>query len=578
MCSSDIVYISASPQLVSIHLHLPPILSSFVSEFKETGLSPTTTMASAANQLSNALNELTMYEELNEPGFPFLRLPVELRMKIVDILSQYPNLRALRLVCKHLSDLATPCLYSRVDLSTSDDFKANRRLQRMGPRAKASRLPRRIRALLLNLANLQFVKVLKIGQCGTRSTSLMDQLLPLLRKDSLTKFSYSTQSVHHFPTPLQMQLLWGSQKHLKNLKLYSHMVPALEAFLKEHQSSQSLFLKSFTKVDLSDDWGGCNTNTPTSISWPLKNLDSSHLKSLSINGNGQSSDTGSTLNSAFTDGTFVNLTNLSFKRIRFARTLTLTNVPLLKSLLIEQCEPSQVSTPPLALADNLRLKSLTYRDNGRLDELAPLLAQIQGLECLFIKPLVPGYRVNLRILGLVRAVLVHGETLRVFKLKVDLRYAGDTQRSHWEAEFVKNIQLCDKLVDLSLPIFSKKPTSYFRDLITSFPHVTSLTIYTGIQSFYYWSPSDALGLFPASTQLESVLFKGPLLDPDVFDRHRAQMESGPFRRPRIYPDNSGSHQTQLESVRFKSHRMNPDNLGWHRRCFVRKELEQLCRP
>ncbi len=186
----------------------------------------------------------------------------------------------------------------------------------MGARAKASRLPRKIRAPLLNTANLQFVKVLKTGQCGTRSTYLTDQLLPLLRKDFLTKFSYSTLSFHHFPTPWQLQLLWGSQKHLKNLKLYSHMVPALEAFLKKRQSSQSLFLKSFTKVDLSDDWEGCHTNTETTMSWPLRNLDLSNLKRLSVNENEHSSDIVSTLNSAFTDGSFVNLTNLSFKRIR----------------------------------------------------------------------------------------------------------------------------------------------------------------------------------------------------------------------------------------------------------------------
>lgn len=170
------------------------------------------------------------------------------------------------------------------------------------------------------------------------------------------------------------------------------------------------------------------------------------------------------------------------------------------------------------------------------------------------------------------------ETLRVLKLKVDLRYAGDIPRSHWEAEFVKNIQLCDKPVDLSLPIFSQKPPSYFRDLITSFPHLTSLTIYTGIETFCNWSSSDALGLFPASTQLESVLFKSPILHPDISDRQRARVEAGPFRLPRMYPKNFSSHQTQLESVRFKSHRLNPENLGWHRRCFVRKELEQLCRP
>lgn len=525
MCSSDIVYMSAPLQLVPIHL--PPIISSFVSEFKENDLFRTTTMASAANQLSNALNELTMYEELHETGFPFLCLPVELRVKIVNILGQYPELKALRLVCKHLSDLATPCLYYRVDLRSSDDFIANRRIRRMDPKAKGSRLPRRISSLLKNPANLQFVKVLEIGQCGTRSTYLMDQLLPLLRKDFLTKFSYSTQSDHCFPTPLQMQLLWDTQKHLKNLKLYSHMVPALEVFMKEHKSSQSLFLKSFTKLDIGDDWEGCTTNTPTTMSWPLKNLDLSHLKSLSVNGNGMSSDIVSTLNSAFTDGSFVNLTNLSFKRIDFSRNLTLTNVPLLKSLIIEHCGPFRGSILPLTLADNLRLKSLTYRDNGTMDKLVPLLAKIQGLECLLIKPLTPLYQIGQEVRGLVRAVIAHGETLRVFKLKVDLQFAGAIK---WEAEFINKIRLCDKLVDLSLPIVSKQPMSYFRNLITSFPHLSSLTIYTGLVTFFNWSPSHALGLFQASTQLESLLLKGP----------------------RLYPDNS----------------------GWDRRRFVRKELEQ----
>ena len=174
------------------------------------------------------------------------------------------------------------------------------------------------------------------------------------------------------------------------------MVPALEAFLKKHQSSQSLFLKSFTKVDLSDDWEGCHTNTETTMSWPLRNVDLSNLKSLSVNENQHSSDIVSTLNSAFTDGSFVNLTNLSFKRIRNS---DIEQRAISKFLTHRTVRTFQGSSLPLALADNLRLKTLTYRDNGRLDELAPLLASIQGLECLLIKPLVHGYRINLRILS-----------------------------------------------------------------------------------------------------------------------------------------------------------------------------------
>lgn len=45
--------------------------------------------------------------------------------------------------------------------------------------------------------------------------------------------------------PLQMQLLWGNQKHLKNLKLCSHMVPALEAFLGKTQVKPESLLRVF---------------------------------------------------------------------------------------------------------------------------------------------------------------------------------------------------------------------------------------------------------------------------------------------------------------------------------------------
>ena len=68
---------------------------------------------------------------------------------------------------------------------------------------------------------------LKTGQFGPKSTLLINRLLPLLRENFLTKFSYFTQAIDCFPTPAQLQYLWSCQKHLQGLQLYSHMVPWL---------------------------------------------------------------------------------------------------------------------------------------------------------------------------------------------------------------------------------------------------------------------------------------------------------------------------------------------------------------
>lgn len=316
--------------------------------------------------------------------------------------------------------------------------------------------------------------------------------------------------------------------------------PRVGTFLEEHNSSQSLSLESFTKLDISDRLS-CSLNARSAISWPLRNLDLSHLKSLCINGD-EISPAGivNTLNNAFTDGSFVNLSKLSFKRIGYVTPLTLINVPLLESIHIEYRGPFLGGFLPLALTDNLRLKSFTYK--GTLDMLTPFLAQIEGLECLIITAFEPVYNADEYILDLVSAIVANGETVRVLKFKADIHLLGEERRSQWEAEFVKKIRLCDKLVDLSLP-FVEKPMSYFRDLITSFifPHLSGLTIYTGFESFFNWSSSHARGLFSASTQMESVLFKGPRLFPE---------------KPSLPP--------RSEPFRYRLR-----DYGWHRRCFVR---------
>lgn len=224
-----------------------------------------------------------------------------------------------------------------------------------------------------------------------------------------------------------MKLLWCRQKQLRNLELCSHMVPALKGFLKEYKSSQNVLLSSFTDLDISDDRGGSSTNTPSRMYWPLKYPDMRHLRSLSLNGRNFCSIIVSKLNDLFAGGSFVNLNDLSFERLNFAETLTLTNVPSLESWFIDHCGPFRGVTLPLAVADNFGLKSLRYLDYGKVEKLTPLLAQIKGLESLVIKPLTPIYTPDQPIKDFTRAVIVHKKTLRVFKLKVNLRLLGKTK-------------------------------------------------------------------------------------------------------------------------------------------------------
>ena len=158
--------------------------------------------------------QTTTHEAMDGIAFPFLRLPVELQVGTMEHLSNYSDLNALCLVSKHISNIATPCLYSNVDLK-KEEYQDEWLIEQ------------RIKSLLIEPASLLFVRILKTPPFGKELTQLMDQVLPLLKKDFLLEFSFSTESTRCFPTPLQMQLLWASPKNLRNLKLYSHMGPRI---------------------------------------------------------------------------------------------------------------------------------------------------------------------------------------------------------------------------------------------------------------------------------------------------------------------------------------------------------------
>lgn len=73
---------------------------------------------------------------MDELASPFLRLPVELQIKVLNNISLYSDLKALRMTSKELSNIATPRLYRKVDLRMSDDYGAIKSINQKKKTAK----------------------------------------------------------------------------------------------------------------------------------------------------------------------------------------------------------------------------------------------------------------------------------------------------------------------------------------------------------------------------------------------------------------------------------------------------------
>lgn len=438
----------------------------------------------------------TTHEFIEKFTFPILRLPVELQIKVADQIGRYTDLKAFLLTCKELFDVATPSLYKCVDLRSTgyDRFDSGQDAD--------EQLSRRIRSLLIKSANLRFIRVLKTSNFGLGSTQLMDGLLPLLRDDFLTEFNYSTKSVKQFPTPSQLQLLWGRQKNLQNLKIYSHIVPSLEEFFNKTERNRT----AFAKLTISDNSELQSYYEFNMISWPLKHLDLCLLQYLTFNGrdNTKASNILSSLNPLFAAGSFASLVKLSFKRICFDETLDLTNMPSLDHLSVANCRAPLGQ--PLVNAHNIRLRSLMHMVSGPLEEICPLLTQINGVEDLVI---VCPIRMNIAFhvqMDLICAITKHKETLRTLDLELYPILRANLTAPIWEVN-VLLIQNCKNLVKLWLPLMPNRITSHYRNVISALPRLSCLTIYTYMDLSAKWSPNLATDLFPASSELSKIEFE-----------------------------------------------------------------------
>ena len=118
--------------------------------------------------------------------------------------------------------------------------------------------------------------------------------------------------------------------------------------------------------------------------WPLRSLDLSILQKLRIGGIYTDEIVLSLLDTLFARGSFVNLTALTFPWIIFKKKMTLTNMPSLKFLALEECS-ARFPNLPLVSADDIKLTNFFGWIFGETEDMVPILAQIKGLELLHIK-------------------------------------------------------------------------------------------------------------------------------------------------------------------------------------------------
>lgn len=430
---------------------------------------------------------------MDEITFPVLLLPTELQARIIRFVGQYSDLLALCLVSKHVSDIATPRLYFEVDLTS---INPNRTIEK------------RISILLSKPANLRYVRRLTMPMLKPEATLLMDRFLRLLRIDSLTDISFSSDSVEKFPTPRQLTILWYRQKNIKNLELNSHMIPWLDRFSKKRKPGRSAILKFFSVLKITNQFHEVHLpSTLKKMLWPLQNLDMvSVLQKLTLEAYSVEPPIFATLNKLFASRRFVNLKELNFRHLLlFDQTVTLTKMPALKLLVVYFCIP-QGPSMPLVLADDIRLSSLTYKDAWEIEMLTPLLAQAKGLKHLSISCRSEITATDKTQRDLVRAIIVHKDTLRSLKFNETLALVTDLDARVWDSFMVKSIQNhCRGLVALSFPFVSNKPVSYYCELIASFPNLESLTINEN-SSTIIWSSDSVLEFFSASTRMQYVRF------------------------------------------------------------------------
>lgn len=212
------------------------------------------------------------------------------------------------------------------------------------------------------------------------SVLVLDQLLPKLRDDSLTKFEFD-ELTH--PTLEQLKFLWQHQKRLRNLQLMFKTHFPMVSDLKDLKYSLRS-LKFITELDLD-----LESAVVDSVVCPLLEiLDLSHLQKLRLGcfphpSSGRSSPLKPS-KTLFSDCFPATLTHLTLRFISFFDNyLQLDDYPFLTHLDLRWCDKSQDLFAGYSRPTLVSLCLVEY-SSFHMAGLADMLHRFQGLESLTI--------------------------------------------------------------------------------------------------------------------------------------------------------------------------------------------------
>ena len=391
--------------------------------------------------------------------FPFLSLPVELQHMVISHVTRPTYLKALCLTSKQMSALATPVLFSTIDLRPLS--------------GTVEHVLARINSLLLNEEEkLHHIRVLRTDECDWWVTKALDLLLPKLSDDRLVFFEYGDLGGDLFPTTRQMEYMWTHQRKIQNLRS-AYIAPQLVSYLRRNHLRPRDVLRHVNDLVIREE--NREIYSAASINWPLDNLDISFLRKLTISG-WSFAQHQEKLNHMFSRHAFQNLTHMSFIDVIFNIRFDLKNCPSLVVLAIICCHNVAGTKVGIFIPEPLPLKSLLFDCEEDVEDIAPILFRIRGLNQLTILMRSPEERAEETVKqrhGMAVAIAVQMETL--VDLVLDETPSQDGGELFFDASFLGLIEGCKNLCRLGLQLASRSQLPSYSQLIKLLPRLK-----------YYW--------------------------------------------------------------------------------------------
>lgn len=427
-----------------------------------------------------------------------LSAAIEVRRMIFQYITRPSDLKSLCLICKELSAITIPVLYFQVDLTPREKTQTEH-LHDLDPIPQEQ--IRRIKALLSNKKNLEYIRVLITSECDTKVTNLLNKLLKNLNENQLLELHYGNKGllsrnalVHRtenlFPSAEQMELLWIRQRKLQTC--YSQHVSTLSRALNTKRLQANVVFSPLKDLILIEE-----QLDPRLIDLIKRSFQKGYIPALRKLKLAQwRSDGGlQTLHDLFAARGFVNLTEIYVRDITFRTKFEVANCPMLKALTIYNCRILSDVTATLSIPKGVQLKSLHYVANDDIAQytlLAPIMQQIKGLESLVLELMSPETEdesfseeeINQFRSELASALEMHQQSLT--ELVVLEEQPFETSLVFGGEKLFQAIRGCGKLFRLAVALGVEDPVPRYSRLIQDLPRLA----YCWLMHCFDYVPDD----------------------------------------------------------------------------------------